>query len=62
MSNVPEKDLLPCPFCGGKAKYERMGSARNSCIIGCTKCGCRLETGEVWSCGETWNIRHPITD
>jgi hypothetical protein len=57
--NVSEEDLLPCPFCGGKAGYERMGSARQSCQISCDSCGCFLETGEVWSCGEQWNTRHP---
>lgn len=55
--NVPENKLKPCPFCGSKAKYERMGSAMQSCIIACQTCGCRVETGEVWSCGERWNTR-----
>lgn len=55
--NVPETELLPCPFCGGKASYERMGSARQSCIISCDSCACTLETGEVWSCGQRWNER-----
>lgn len=49
--------LLPCPFCGGKAEIERPGTAKQSCIIACDNCGCRLETGEVWSMGERWNSR-----
>lgn len=57
--NIAENDLLPCPFCGGKAGYERMGTARQSCIISCDSCACTLETGEVWSCGQRWNTRHP---
>lgn len=57
--NIAEKDLLPCPFCGGKAAYERMGTARQSCIVSCESCACTLETGEVWSCGQRWNQRHP---
>jgi len=56
-NNVAEKDLKPCPFCGGKAEYERMGSAKQSCIISCVECGCSLETGEVWTCGQQWNRR-----
>lgn len=59
MPNIPEDELLPCPFCGGRATYERMGSARHSCIIECGHCGCSMETGEIWSCGEQWNTRHP---
>lgn len=56
--NVPESGLLPCPFCGGRASYDRVGTARQSCIISCDSCGCTLETGEVWSCGQRWNQRH----
>ena len=58
MSNVPENELKPCPFCGGNASFERVGTARVSCIISCDDCGCTLETGEVWNCGQTWNRRH----
>lgn len=58
VSNIPQSELKPCPFCGGAAEYERLGTARNACIIACTECGCRLETGEVWSCGHRWNARH----
>lgn len=54
--------LLPCPFCGGKAVVERKGTAKQSCIIACESCGCRLETGEVWSMGDRWNTRHPVSD
>lgn len=57
--NVPENELKPCPFCGGVAKFVRMGSHKQSCIVACQGCGCRLETGEVWSCGQAWNARHP---
>lgn len=57
MANVAEDQLAPCPFCGGKAKYERLGTGRVSCIIQCEDCGCTLETGEVWNCGLAWNTR-----
>lgn len=50
--------LDPCPFCGGEASFERLGTNRQSCIINCENCGCRLETGESGeSCGEQWNRR-----
>jgi hypothetical protein len=60
MTSVPEKQLAPCPFCGGVPFYERMGTARVSCIIVCAECGCKLETGEVWDCGTQWNTRVSI--
>lgn len=53
-------DLLPCPFCGGEAGFERLGSMRQSCIVACSQCGARLETGEVFKCGTAWNQRHRV--
>lgn len=50
--------LLPCPFCGGKAEFERIGNRRQSTIVTCTKCGASLETGEEWGQGRAWNTRH----
>lgn len=60
MPNVPEDQLAPCPFCGGKPHYERLGTSRVSCIIQCDDCCCTLETGEVWDCGKKWNTRWSI--
>jgi hypothetical protein len=57
MPNVPEDHLAPCPFCGSRASYERIGTPRVSCIIVCDSCGCTLETGEEWNCGTQWNSR-----
>lgn len=56
--SVLEKDLLPCPFCGGKATYARIGTGTYSCIIECSNCGCMLETTETWASGQSWNTRH----
>ena len=51
--------LLPCPFCGGEAEFERMGTPRQSCIVACTDCGGRLEASEEGAaCGSQWNDRH----
>ena len=58
---VPEYKLLPCPFCGSRAEYERIGTSRVSCIITCTDCGCSLETGETFDSGHHWNKRVPDT-
>lgn len=50
--------LKPCPFCGGEAEIERMGTNRQSCIIACTECGCRHEGPDEYDrCGYQWNLR-----
>lgn len=50
--------LKPCPFCKGEAEFERMGTRRQSCIVACQWCGCRLESNEEGDrCGEQWNTR-----
>lgn len=49
--------LKPCPFCGGEAEFERLGTNRQSCIVCCTNCGARLESNETFSSGESWNTR-----
>jgi Lar family restriction alleviation protein len=51
------EELKPCPFCGGEAEIERYGTPRYSTIYSCTECGCRLETGETFNHGDTWNTR-----
>lgn len=48
--------LLPCPFCGGEPEVIRAGDRRQSCIVGCTTCGCRLESNEPGA-GWAWNRR-----
>ncbi|MHA7852234.1 Lar family restriction alleviation protein [Roseovarius sp.] len=50
-------ELKPCPFCGGDAAFERLGSPRQSCIVSCNNCGCRLEANENWDFGTAWNAR-----
>jgi Lar family restriction alleviation protein len=48
--------LLPCPFCGGAAQIDRIGTPRQSCIVDCEECGCRLESNEIGA-GLYWNRR-----
>lgn len=50
--------LEPCPFCGGNAEFERLGTNTQSCIVFCEMCGARLESNEAGEyCGDQWNRR-----
>ena len=53
-------ELLPCPFCGGKAEIARLGTVRFSTKYACTECSCTLETGETFNYGHDWNIRATV--
>ncbi len=61
MQRITNKDLLPCPFCGGEAEFERVGTRKQSCIIACTNCGCTLESNETWNSGQAWNNQNAST-
>lgn len=58
---MSERDeLKPCPFCGGKADFERMGTSRQSCIVECGRCGVRHESSDEYGrSGQSWNERQP---
>lgn len=49
--------LKSCPFCGGEAEIERHGDRRQSTVVKCTECGCRLEGPEEFDHGGQWNKR-----
>lgn len=59
MSDTPKKDdlpVMPCPFCGGKAKIEfkhgQWGYTSHSVIIQCRPCGIAFhEKAENWEPG-----------
>jgi len=40
-------NLLSCPFCGGDAEFDRLGTGHCSSIVVCQECGCRVESNEV---------------
>ncbi len=51
--------LRPCPFCGNEdVEVEREGNSRQSCIVICGWCGCRMESNENGA-GDAWNRRTP---
>ena len=54
-------DLLPCPFCGGEAEFERKGTPRHSTIVRCTDCSAFHECGEEWDHGRSWNTRAALS-
>ena len=50
-------DLKPCPFCGSdEISIVRTGTSRQSSIVECQNCGCRLEANELRT-GSAWNGR-----
>lgn len=57
------QELLPCPFCGGKAKYESRltgacGSIKHTEYVRCLTRSCRMLV-EGSTCIKRWNTRHP---
>ena len=59
MNNDKVLELLPCPFCGGKAKGRW---SFGSYSIGCTTCGCDKSSHQEDAEGDAakqWNTRSP---
>lgn len=61
---MSDTKLKPCPFCGGKAEFVKMGIAKDIPLgfVRCTECGIRLRQG---NCTEDfarneWNTRKPM--
>jgi len=56
-----KNELLPCPFCKGKAFFVRKGTIKVSMIVMCEDCGCQVESGDVdgFTLPERyrWNVR-----
>ena len=53
--------LILCPFCDGEAEFEKLGTPRQSSIVTCLNCGCRLESNEEGEHnGSNWNRRPSI--
>jgi len=55
------EELLPCPFCGGKARYDNSDHGPYEWIE-CTECGARgpgvnYSRDELGGCVKKWNAR-----
>ena len=48
-------DLLPCPFCGGKADIDYDGSVYDGTHVYCTECDIRTESYKTKT-GSTWDV------
>lgn len=60
---MSDPKLLPCPFCGGEAEFERTGTNLRSCIVACENCGGRHESSDVDErSGTSWNRRASLAD
>ena len=54
-------ELKPCPFCGGSAVIDSMGTGRASMKISCEDCGASVESGDTWiDENSAWNTRAEI--
>ena len=56
MTPTDKQELLPCPFCGGSAEVERLGTYRASMIIMCSVCGANVRASIRLS-DSIWNDR-----
>lgn len=54
------KELKPCPFCGGEAFEYYSGSQFEFCEVVCKECGCRSKGKTEAEAIEAWNTRKPI--
>ena len=55
--------LKPCPFCGGEAEFERIGTPRRSTQVRCGGCGAHLESSDEGDhASDSWNRRMPSED
>jgi ribosomal protein L37AE/L43A len=58
-----DMELKECPFCGGEAEFDRIGTSRQSEIVKCTDCHCTLESSDQdHYSGSSWNTRPQPTE
>jgi len=63
---IKKPELLPCPFCGGKAKLINTGY--NAFYVSCNNCDCSMTTCKTPTCDtkkeaiDLWNTRYVPQD
>jgi hypothetical protein len=60
----PTPDLLPCPFCGGKAETVSLfpnDPHPGNTFVRCTSCTCATRRGHITTAIAAWNTRTPRT-
>lgn len=54
---VNNNELLPCPFCGGKAKWKGYYTGSTPGLVECTGCAACTHGGNWEKAKEQWNAR-----
>lgn len=61
---MSERELKPCPFCGGEAAFDRISAPQSELLgmrIYCTACGAGLRTKQGYdptdAAVQAWNTR-----
>lgn len=54
---VNNNELLPCPFCGGKAKWKGYYTGSTAGLVECTGCAACTRGGNWKEAKEHWNAR-----
>ena len=55
--SVNNNELLPCPFCGGKAKWKGYYTGSTAGLVECTGCAACTRGGNWDEAKERWNAR-----
>ena len=60
MTHQTEAELLPCPFCGGKAEAKKPDMSYEFTLIKCQECDAQTDEGvDFDDAAEAWNRRAP---
>lgn len=60
MTHHTDAELLPCPFCGGKAEAKKPDMSYEFTLIKCQECDAQTDEGvDFEDAAEAWNRRAP---
>lgn len=63
MEQMRERELLPCPFCGGAAELFNWATPHSPLWkVGCRSCDAWIDPDQrsIEACHDAWNIRADI--